>query len=256
MGPSRPAREGARERLRPVLPGVQGDGAAGRALDDAGRPRARAGQPALQRAAPGRAPDVAGAAVQAPAHPRPGRGGRAARRRPPGHLRPHRGRAGAAADRGGPGPLGRPLDPRAGRRGPRPAPAAVGHAPQRRPAGGARGPHRAPVQLLRRARAGPQLVDADHPRQRRPVRLRPRLPGVRLRRGRPAHPQHGLAWRPGLGRGAAQRPGRGQRPAPVPQQRPPVARPVHVLFRPAPGGCRQLSGVTSCVTPTPVPGAA
>ena len=38
--------------VRPVLPGRQGDGGARRAVDPARRPRAAAGQPALQRAAP------------------------------------------------------------------------------------------------------------------------------------------------------------------------------------------------------------
>src|SRR4051812_46627663 len=52
-------------RIRPVLSGGQGDGAARRALDDARRPGAAAGQQALQRAAARGAEDVACAAVEA-----------------------------------------------------------------------------------------------------------------------------------------------------------------------------------------------
>src|SRR4029077_7880324 len=67
--------------ISPVLPGGQGDGVAGRAVDAAHRPRARRRQRTLQRAAPRSAADVAHLAVQAAEPAGPGRRDRTARRR-------------------------------------------------------------------------------------------------------------------------------------------------------------------------------
>src|SRR5689334_12875346 len=61
--PAYPAGHG--DLISPVLPGGQGDGAAGRAVDAADRPRAGRRQRAFQRAAPRSAADVADPAVQA-----------------------------------------------------------------------------------------------------------------------------------------------------------------------------------------------
>src|SRR5690625_3734126 len=68
----RRAMEVPRARIRSVLPGRQGDGDPGRAVDDARRARAAARQHPLQRAAPRAATHVSRAAVQAPAHARAG----------------------------------------------------------------------------------------------------------------------------------------------------------------------------------------
>src|SRR5690349_10562404 len=67
--------------ISPVLPGGQGDGVAGRAVDAADRPRTGRRQRAFQRAAARRATDVADPAVQAAQSAGPGGSGGPARRR-------------------------------------------------------------------------------------------------------------------------------------------------------------------------------
>ncbi len=99
---NRPAlRGGCDVQLWPVLSCRQGDGGARRAVDAARRPRAGARQPAVQRAAAGQPADVAGAAVQATAFPRAGRGRTPGDDRRPCGVHPHPGGPGARAGRDG-----------------------------------------------------------------------------------------------------------------------------------------------------------
>ena len=113
------------------------------------------------------------------------RGRRAPRGRRPGQLPPDAERPGAARHRDGARRVGRALDRRARRAGPRPAPAAVGHAAQ-----GARstpGPAQRTVLALRfgdvEAKAA-AVVAGRRRRGGRRLRLRPRLRGHRHRAAR------------------------------------------------------------------------